>query len=298
MTGPSAEDTRRDIRRDACEDTCEDIRRGAGEDACEVPRQDLARAQGLFAAAVRDLAAPWPPELLARVVPGGTLDADAALGVYRGGYVARLTEQLGETFATVWRVLGDEDFFAACAGYIAGHPSSSYNLSDYGRGFADFLASSPLGQGLAFLPELARFELEFHDLFHAEGHEPAAASEAAALAASGDLSGATLRFGPALRLLALEHAVHDLFRHRDDVEAPSVDVERPQWVMLFKKNGEVRALDVDAGTFAALGVLASGATLDDALAAAVDRDPAFGEAEAARLLEILVASGVVTRWTA
>ena len=57
-------------------------------------------------------------------------------------------------------VVGDGDFFALCREYIAGHRSSSYNLSDYGRELPAFLAEK---NGLPeFLGELAAFELLVH----------------------------------------------------------------------------------------------------------------------------------------
>lgn len=252
--------------------------------------------QESLAGALRCVESEWSEELLARVVPGGLLDAAAALSVYRGCYIARLTEQLGEAFGAVWRVLGDADFFAACEIYIADHPSTSYNLSDYGRDFPAFLSSSPLAEGLPFLTELASFELEFHDLFHAAVPPGGDSSQAAELAARGDLSGARLEFSPALRLLALGHAVHDLFAHRVDAGPLSIDVARPQWMMLYRHGTEVMALEVGAGTFAALRALVAGETVDEALDRALGCEAGFDEKDAQRLFEILVASGVVTRW--
>lgn len=232
----------------------------------------------------------WPGEVLSGVVPGGTLDAAGALAVYRSGYLARLTEQLGETYATVWRALGDDDFFALARAYIAGHPSSSYNLSDYGRGFADFLAMHPATADAPFLPELARFELCFHDLFHAPAHAPL---DARTLAALGDLSGVKLRFGSAVRLVACERAVYDLFRHRHDAEAPDLEIERAQFVLLYKQDSEVLAREVDAATFVALEALAAGLAIDEALERGAARDESFGPAEVARLFEMLARCGLV-----
>jgi hypothetical protein len=258
----------------------------------------LAELQAGFAQALRSFDGRWPSSLLGLVVPGGTLDAAGALAVYRRGYVARLPDQLGETYAAVGRVLGDDDFFAACDAFVAGHDSVSYNLSDYGRDLPAFLETSPVATGLAFLSELAAFELAFHDLFHGPDHEAADVSEAAALAASGDLSGVRLRFGEAVRLMALRHATYDLFVRRHDEDAPDVDVHRPQWMMLFRQRGEVRALEVGAGTFAALDALARGRNVEEALEEAAGRDPAFGEADASALFGLLVSCGVVVDWRA
>ncbi|MFN2375550.1 MAG: putative DNA-binding domain-containing protein [Candidatus Binatia bacterium] len=230
------------------------------------------------------------PGLLENVVPGGSLDAEGALGVYRRGYLARLTEQLGETFASVWRVLGDEDFFAACESYLAAHPSTSYNLSDYGRDFPDFLAASTHAANAPFLAELARFELAFHDLFHAVLHQAADAAELASLT---DLEGVRFRLGSAMKLLACESAVYDLFRRRHDEEPPDVSLDRPQWMLLYRRGGDVIAHELEVASFRALEAIAAGAPVEEALARAVESDPAFGAAEAARLFELLAGAGLV-----
>ena len=84
------------------------------------------------------------PELVRTVTGGGKLTAAEAVEVYRGGYPARLTEALGETYEICWRVLGDEAFFAAAHDYIARAPSRTHNLSDYGADFPEFLESLPV----------------------------------------------------------------------------------------------------------------------------------------------------------
>lgn len=253
----------------------------------------LASHQARVAGELTAAAPAWSAELLDVVVAGGTLDAAAALGVYRSGYVARLTEQLGETYATVWRVLGDEAFFALCGRYIAAHASTSYNLSDYGREFPACLESDVATVAEPYLPELARFELAFHDLFHEAAHS---AVGAAALAAIGDLAGVRLQIGSAVRLIACEYAVHELFRHRGESQAPAVALQRPQWMLLYKHGDDVMARELDAASFAALDALSRGLDVGAAIDAAVARAADFGPAEVASLFETIARCALVTAW--
>ena len=214
--------------------------------------------------------------------------------MYRIGYVARLTEQLGETFSAVWRLLGDEDFFTLCESFLRSHPSTSYNLSDYGRDFPGFLAAAEGPGHVAIRPllaELAGFELLFHDLFHARSHE---AVDAATLAALDDLDGVRFSLGSTVRLVSCRHAVYDVFRHRNDSQAPDLDFERSQLVLLFKQEAEVMARELDAGTLAALEGLRDSLTVEEALVRAVEADPAFGEAEVGRLFELMARCGLVS----
>ena len=248
----------------------------------------------LQVAFVRDIVrrdAAFDAALLDEVTPGGTLTAAEALGIHREGYVARLTEQLGETFATVWRVLGDEDFFALAARCIARVLSTSHNLSDYGRGFPSFLAESEEGRRWPFLVELARLELAFHEAFHAGPHEAVPAAE---LAAREDLATLGLRFGPSVRLLALGAKVLDLFLRRDDEETPVLDgIDEAQCLVVLHAASSVRVVPVGAGVLEVLGDLSRGVTVGEALDALAARRPAEAQATATGVFETLGSLGLV-----
>jgi hypothetical protein len=252
----------------------------------------LADLQRRTAEAIPSKAAAWSELLLSEIRPGGTLDAAGALDVYRGGYFARLTEQLGETYGTVWRVLGDAGFFAVSERYIAATPSSSYNLSDYGRAFPAWLEGQPEACEHAFLAELARFEWTFHEAFHAPRHDPVSAADLAAL---DDLSGVALELGPSVRIVATERAVYELFRRRNDESAPDIDIERPQWALIFRQDGDMMAREIDTGSARVLGALARGQAVDEAIEAAAEADPSFGADDVARVFEMLARCGLVAR---
>lgn len=247
----------------------------------------LSQAQHDLAAAL--VAGDANADVLAGIVPGGTLEAEGAFAVYRNGYLARLAEQLGETYPAVWQALGDEEWFALCEAYTASHPSTSYNLSDYGRDMAAFLERRG-GGSAALLAELARFELVFHDLFHAAA---CPSVEPAELASLGDLTGVRLQLGAAVRLVACERAVYDVFRHRHEAEAPAIDLDRRQFVVLFRRGNEVLGREIDEATFAALGAFARGAAVEDALADALERDPGFGAPGVTKLFELVSRFGLV-----
>lgn len=233
------------------------------------------------------------PDFVKSVTGGGTLTPEEAVDVYRKGYPARLTEALGETFEACWRVLGDEDFFAAAAAYIARTPSTSCNLSDYGASFPDFLeggaAAHLKNSDAPFIGDLARFEWTFKELFHAKPHEGLSAAILAAKARPETV----LRFGGAVRLLSLKHRVHRIWsRDRSDASP----LTPPDWtgaetLILYKDEGNpVFVYELTAPEFQALTALAAGRPLQDALAAAEGLD-----AEGAKKLFAFVAeAGIVT----
>ena len=78
--------------------------------------------------------------LLKDIIPGGKYTKSTEpIHLHRQGYIARLTEALGETFESIWWFLGDEEFFTICGEYISQHQSSVANLSNYGDHFIEFL---------------------------------------------------------------------------------------------------------------------------------------------------------------
>ncbi|MDE2512332.1 MAG: putative DNA-binding domain-containing protein, partial [Elusimicrobia bacterium] len=156
------------------------------------------------------------PDLVAAVAGGGKLTAEQAVAVYRDGYPARLTEALGETYEGCWRVLGDAAFMAAAKDFIARTPSRTYNLSDYGEEFPDFLESRSDVEDAPFIGDMARFEWTFKGLFHEKAH-PVLPPAVLAAKARPD---AVLILGAAVRLLALRHRVYDIWKRDRSDDTP------------------------------------------------------------------------------
>jgi len=99
----------------------------------------------------------------------GTLTLAEGFEVYQRGYIARLTETLGDTYESVWRVLGDDFFFETCREFISRNASQSYNLSDYSVKFIDFMLSHPATADFPFLPDLAHLGWLHKEIFHGAG---------------------------------------------------------------------------------------------------------------------------------
>ena len=229
------------------------------------------------------------PALVGSVTGGGKLTAAEAVEVYRGGYPARLTEALGETYETCWRVLGDEGFFAAARGFIARFPSRTYNLSDYGAEFPEFLESLPVAEDAPYLGDLARFAWAFKELFHVK---PQAGLDPIVLAAKARPD-AVLRFGAAVRLLSLRRRVYGIFRRDNDDQTPIAekDWKGAERLILYKGDGNpIFVRELTAPEHAALGALIAGRPLADALAGAEGMDAEGAQ----KLFGFLSSAGLVT----
>ncbi len=219
---------------------------------------------------------------------GGKLTAAEAAGVYRDGYPARLSEALGETFEACWRVLGDEDFLKACKIYARTVPSVSHNLSDYGSSFPVFLQKR-FKKDAPFIKDLAVLEWSFKEIFHAVPHSGLTPKSLSAVVKKDSV----LIFGNTVRMLNLNHSVHDLWKRNRDDSTPlrEADWKNPQHVLLYKGGGtQVFSSVIAAPEASALSSLMSGLPLSQALAAS----DALDEAAARNLFTFISNAGLVT----
>lgn len=223
-----------------------------------------------------------------KVVPGGTLTAEAALSIYQRAYVARLTEALGETFEAVWRVLGDDDFFRTTRSFIEVERSQSYNLSDYGLSFPEFLEQKH-GAEFPFLSSLARFEWSFKNVFHAKQHEPIAPSRLVELDLNEDIR---LIIGSAVQLFEAPFSVYELWKQRaaTKISLLSLDLAKPEAMVLYKKEQKIFAKVLSRTEFRILSSLTSGETLASALSRG---DSQINSASVTNLFQIIFEAGLI-----
>lgn len=225
---------------------------------------------------------------VASVTGGGKLTPAEAVGVYRDGYPARISEALGETFEACWRVLGDEDFLEACKIYARATPSVSHNLSDYGGSFPEFLHKRFKKQA-PFIKDLADLEWSFKEVFHADGGAVLPPSDLAV--AVNDHS--VLVFSKAVRLLFLNHSVHSVWKRdrNDSTPLTPSDWEGPQQVLLYRSGGTpVFSSILAAPEASTLSLLMKGTPLGEALAAS----KGLTEAAARNLFSFIASSALIT----
>jgi len=99
---------------------------------------------------------------LAEFILEDGMPVDTRLDVYRNNIFSSLVDVLAERFPVVCRVVDERFFRYVCDRFIHTRPPREAVLSGYGDAFADFLATFPACQGLAYLPDLARFEWLIH----------------------------------------------------------------------------------------------------------------------------------------
>ena len=102
-----------------------------------------------------------------RWLSGDTRLIEQRLAIYRANVAAAATKALGAAYPVLQQVVGDAIFDGLARAYQRIAPSTSGDLSDYGAGFANFVAEFPHTQPLPYLPDLARLEWAVHRAYGA-----------------------------------------------------------------------------------------------------------------------------------
>lgn len=196
--------------------------------------------------------------------PGGSLSVEEAFDVYANGYKARLTEALGETYESIRKFAGDEIFFEVCADYILKNPSTTYNLSDYGQTFPEYLKTLPAQKDYPFLYDLAVLDRNRNYLFHQRQE----------LGIDGVAVQSKLKEDSAVSFvssLLFSHSEFDVVRIWKELQAEEFRVEnlndyrRSFSVLTFKDEDKIKMQTLSSKTFEALHSLNQGHGIDKAL---------------------------------
>ena len=152
-------------------------------------------------------------------------DRTTLLDVYRDGYALRLIEALTTDYPGLRAMAGPADFDLVARAYIAAHPSRHPSVRWFGRGMADFIATTPPYSGSPAAAEMARFEWALGESFDSPDVTPIAAD---ALIALPPEAWETLAFTvlPSLRRHTFVYEVAQAWQRRDEVEAGDLDVAR------------------------------------------------------------------------
>jgi hypothetical protein len=236
-------------------------------------------------------------------------DPAARFAVYRNNVVVSLVQALADAFPVVQRLVGDE-FFAAMAGvFVRAHPPRAPVLSDYGDGFADWIATFEPAAGLPYLADMARLERARVRAYHAAD---TAAIEADALAAClrapERLDRVRLDIHPSTTALVCDWAVASLWaahQHAGDEAIARVALDQAESALVLREGDDVLVLPVgradavfvralqSAQPLAAAVEAAAHAAAVEAAARAAAANTAF---DLAATLPLLIRHGCITAW--
>jgi hypothetical protein len=227
---------------------------------------------------------------LADLLRADAIPAERRMRIHANNVRLSLVAALEATFPVVCLLVDARFFGYAASQFIAAHPPRSPCLSEYGEGFAEFLASFPPCRKLPYLADVARLEWAINTVLHAEDSPAAGISR---LAGIGDEANRLeFAFLPCYRLLNLAWPADRILRaHRDEAGPAALAVTPgPTRLEIWRQDGEVFTCRLDGAAFAFRTSLAGGATLGAALAGALAVDADF---DLTRALQRLFVQGAL-----
>jgi hypothetical protein len=208
------------------------------------------------------------------MLPGDTAAARIAIGIHRNTVLSALVNALRLTFPTVEKLTGVDFFEQAALAFARAHPPRGPCLSDYGDGFADFLAQYAPARDVPFLADSARFDLAIERCANRR-------IDVCRIMVPLD-DDVMLELSGSLACLSLRHPadlIRDVLDGGDDDPLSDIDMtSRPHHFAVWRgRNGaSVSSLSAPAATF--LDALLQGRAASSAFAAAVrlaNRDDAL-----------------------
>jgi hypothetical protein len=207
------------------------------------------------------------------------MNAVERLGVYRDAYFARLHECLADDYPALRALLGHRRFATVCHAYIAAHAPRSASLNGYGAGLSDFCTTAPFREqldggppfDLALLRDVARLEWASVELIHAPVGIPLTGAEI--LRHQARFGEARLLPVPTLRLVRLDHPVHNLYtslRAGDAATLPA-PAAAPSHELLYRADWQIHCEALTAVEGALLADLLAGTRIATALSRAATR---------------------------
>jgi len=198
---------------------------------------------------------------LQRAFAAEVLGEGARLRVHRETTLGALCDALEAAYPVCARLVGAEFFRGAARRFAREVPSRSPDLSEYGAGWAEFLAGFGPARELVWLPDVARLEWALH---RARSSAPCESLDPAALAAAGaDLR---LRPAPGTAFLSSAWPVDRIWEaNQPDRDGAGVSLEEGGADLVVAREPDAaRFTRVRASERDVLAALASGQTLAEA----------------------------------
>lgn len=224
-----------------------------------------------------------------QVQAGTAFSAEQRLQVYHNNWAISLRQALTGVYPVINKLVGDEFFAYAAGSYLQAHPSCTGNVHDFGDAFPAFLAQLAGAESLPYLPDVARLEWAYHEVFHAPeggvldvGRLAAVLSDesAAPLAAADNLY---LQLSPCCRYVQSDYPILSIWQlHQDAVssdEVVGIGAGGMQ-LALVRNTVTIEFHPVSAAAYALLAALHGGESFAQACvrALAVDADCDVGSA--------------------
>jgi hypothetical protein len=248
-----------------------------------VSHDDLATLQSLVAeAALRPHSIAVDADLVTRandaIVPNPRMSSVDQLDVYREQFWARHVHSLEDDFALAVWLLGEAPFYDLVASFFAESPPRSLDLRCLGANLPAFAKGRAPYRGDALLLESMRFDWAFMEAYDAAPGKKLDLTTLA-MASEEDWPKARMTFDPSLRLLSLEHPLHELRGAVRRGERPARPSPRASRVVVYRGSEQLHVVEIEPMAADLLEALAADTPLE-AACARVAAARGAGDAEA------------------
>lgn len=213
-------------------------------------------------------------------IRGEGLSAELRLQVYRNNFYVSLTGALIAVYPVIQKLVGEAYFAQAARRYLREHPSPSGDIHDFGASFAEFLSTLPELGAHPYMPDVARLEWGYHEVFHAP--DVRATIDPAQLAQIDDAHWGRTQFvlHPAVRLAISHYPVLSIWQSNQDGADGSADLAVGGEQLLIARNGlDVELRPISLGEYTLLSAFNDGRVLASAFEQAQLVEPGFDLAE-------------------
>ena len=212
------------------------------------------------------------------IIPDG-ITAVGRLGVYRNNTIITLIDALGDTFAVIKKLLGDEFFNNAAKKFIRTHPPKSPALFEYGHNFPEYLESFPGLAELPYIAHVAKLEWYWNEAFHAQDEKPLAV-EGLANIEERDYSRLYFTPHPAFRIIYSPYPIDIIYAaNQNDGDSDTIinidDGDGDAGLALVRPDVDVNFIKFGAGGYMFAEGLVAGLSLEQAITTAEKNDHGF-----------------------
>ena len=206
-----------------------------------------------------------PAEPARRVVlPSKTLSPLERLDIYRDMYLLRMEEALAIDYPVLKHFLGAEEFTRLVAQYVDVFPSRSYTLNRLGDHLPEFVRTLTTLPKKEFCADLARLEYALTQVFDAV-ETPPLTGEVVKAVPQEAWERARLKPIEAFRLLEFDYPVSQYVGAVDGENRFPRLAKKKTCMVAYRRNYQVKRMDLTRPAFEVLHALASGKTIGEAI---------------------------------
>lgn len=205
------------------------------------------------------------------------ISAVRRFNVYRNNFQSSLIDALAAIYPVVEQLVGPAFFGFMVDRYIRAYPSRSGNLHNLGNAMAKFLGSFQPTSTLPYLPDVARLEWAYHEVFHAPAARPFE-PELLAQTSVEKFPNLCFKLGPACRLVCSAFPIFRIWQVNQEnyIGDNSVDLNKgSESALIIRPELEVELWHLEPAESAFLISLESGKNLGASVEAGLKHTPDF-----------------------